>query len=703
MINIGFLSYVTGASFFLILALILLSGRRDRQPKIWFATACGVIALWAATVAYEIFKGEPSFLSQVMELARNAALLGFLLCLLSANQGGLIKEYGHRLWWVVGSTGAFAIAMLFLVLNRYEFKYEIPGSGSVDSLILGYLLIAVLGLVLIEQLFRNTLADALRSKKYLYLGIGTIFAYDFYLYADALMFQRVDLALWDARGFVNAIAVPVIGIAIARDPQWSFDIFVSRRIVFHTTALLGAGIYLLAMGVGGFYVREYGGTWGVVAQTIFFFGATLVLLILMFSGPLRARLRVLINKHFFHYKYDYREEWLRFIRTLSSAEADLQLHTRAIRAIAQIIDSPGGILWMRRESGKLELVGRWNMLESAPGEISGDGSLFRFLEQQEWVVNLDDYQHSSEHYKSIHSLVIPDWLYRIPRAWLLVPLILEQRLLGIVVLARSGAQQRHFNWEDCDLLKTAGRQAASHLAQCEASTALAEARQFETFNRLSAYVVHDIKNLITQLSLVVSNAARHKNNPLFMEDAIHTVENSVAKMNRLLAHLRGSPQGERASLVNLKSLLAEVVSDRAASRLSPVLESDLNGETIMVDRDRFAAVLNHVIQNAQEATPDGGRITVKAGRVNGHITIEIQDTGCGMDDTFVRERLFRPFDTTKGSSGMGIGAYETREFVRALGGNVEVLSAPGKGTCFRIFLPYEDSHQRDVKYQGGTH
>jgi putative PEP-CTERM system histidine kinase len=701
-INIGFLSYATGATFFFILALILLTGRRERQQKIWLAAACGVVAVWAGSAAYEALEGNTPLFSQVLELTRDLVLLVFLLRLLSTNQD-LMKEYGNRLRLVVGVACVFMAVMLFLVFNRYLFRIEIPGSGSMDSLILGHLLLAVLGLVLIEQLFRNTRPDALRSKKYLYLGIGTIFAYDFYLYADALMFQRVDLALWDARGFVNAIAVPVIGIAIARDPQWSLDVFISRRIVFHTTALLGAGIYLLAMGVGGFYVREYGGTWGVVAQTIFFFGATLVLLILMFSGPLRARLRVLINKHFFHYKYDYREEWLRFIRTLSSAEADLQLHIRAIRAIAQIIDSPGGILWMRRDNGKFELVGRWNMLESAATEVPADSSLPRFLEQQEWVVNLDDYQHESNRYKSIHNIAVPDWLCQIPRAWLLVPLILEQHLLGFVVLARSAAQQRHFNWEDCDLLKTAGRQAASHLAQCEASMALAQARQFEAFNRLSAYVVHDIKNLITQLSLVVSNAARHKSNPLFMEDAIQTVENSVAKMNRLLAHLRGSSRGDQATTVNLKTLLIEVVQGHAAHKLAPVLESELNGETIMVNRDRLAAVLGHVIQNAQDATPDKGRITVKAGRVNGYITIEIQDTGCGMDEAFMRERLFRPFDTTKGSSGMGIGAYEAKEFVHSLGGDVEVKSELGKGTCFRIRLPYNDIHQMDLKYKHGTH
>src|SRR5690606_36076769 len=211
----------------------------------------------------------------------------------------------------------------------------------------------------------------------------------FYLYADALLFQRVDVSLWQARGFVNALVVPLIAVAIARDARWSLEIFVSRRIVFHSASLLGAWIYLFAMVAGGYYVRSFGGSWGGVAQVIFLFGAILVLAVLLFSGQLRASLRVLISKHFFHYKYDYRDEWLRFIGTLSSGEPDARLRERVVRAVAEIIESPAGVLWMRRDTGRFEPVASWQMdlPENASEEISG--ALATFLERQEWVINLD--------------------------------------------------------------------------------------------------------------------------------------------------------------------------------------------------------------------------------------------------------------------------------------------------------------------------
>jgi putative PEP-CTERM system histidine kinase len=466
--------------------------------------------------------------------------------------------------------------------------------------------------------------------------------------------------------------------------------------------LLGSGIYLLAMGVGGYYVRDYGGTWGIVAQTIFMFGAGLLLLILLFSGPLRARLRVFINKHFFHYKYDYREEWLRFIRTLSSNETDIPLPERAIRAIAQMIDSPGGVLWMRREDGHYEPEAKWNMEPPLSANEPAGSSLIRFLEIQKWVINLDEYRSDPGLYQSLGDLTMPTWLRTLHNAWLIAPLILQEKLHGFVVLARSPAVRRHFNWEDCDLLKTTGTQAASHLAQHAASQALAEARQFEAFNRLSTYVVHDLKNLISQLSLVVSNAARHRNNPLFMENVISTVENSVSKMNRLLARMREGVQPDSKRLVSLEKLLEEVVRDAQASKPAPVLECGTSGMAVTADRDRLASVMGHVVRNAQDATPDDGRVTVRLQKVNGQAVVEVEDTGCGMDEAFIRARLFRPFQTTKGDSGMGIGAYEAREFVRSLGGDIRVESKPGKGTIFRIQLPHQPALE-PVRYQQNQH
>jgi putative PEP-CTERM system histidine kinase len=501
------------------------------------------------------------------------------------------------------------------------------------------------------------------------------------------MFQGLDVTVWQVRGFVNGMGVPVLAIAIARDPRLSLDIFVSRRMVFHTTALLATGLYLLAMGAGGYYIRNLGGEWGTVLQILFLSGAGLILLVLFFSGRVRASLRVLINKHFFHYKYDYRDEWLRFIRTLSSGQPDDRLRERAIHSIAEIIDSPGGVLWMR-QMNRFEPVANWQMKVSAKDTVDADHPLISFLTKREWLIDIDEFERDPELYSS---LVLPGWLEGMPGAWLVVPLIVHDRMLGFIVLARSPAQQ-HFNWEDSDLVKTAGRQVAVHLAQLEASQALAEAKQFEACNRLTSYVIHDLKNLIAQLSLVVTNAAKHKGNPLFMEDAITTVNNSVQKMNRLLEHLRSDTmQVQESGSVEVCEMLGEVVKTMSANRPVPSLDCQATGIHIIANRDRCAAIIGHLIRNAQDATPDDGKIIVRLFKRADRAIIEVQDTGTGMDETFIKERLFRPFDSTKGKAGMGIGVYEARDYIHKMGGDLEVLSRVGEGSTFRIRLPISEA------------
>jgi putative PEP-CTERM system histidine kinase len=290
-----------------------------------------------------------------------------------------------------------------------------------------------------------------------------------------------------------------------------------------------------------------------------------------------------------------------------------------------------------------------------------------------------------------------------PRAWLVVPLIVHGYLLGFIVLARSPAQH-HFNWEDSDLLKTAGRQVAVHLAQLEASRALADARQFEACNRLTTYVMHDIKNLIAQLSLVVTNAARHRDNPRFMEDVINTVDNSVQKMNRLLDNLRSdSMQAQKAEVVELCAVLNDVIRLMSNGKPVPTLDCQAEGILLRVEKDRFAAIIGHLIRNAQDATPDDGSIIVRLFRRSDAAIIEVQDTGIGMDKEFIKNRLFRPFDSTKGMSGMGIGVYESRDYVHKLGGDIEVISRPGEGATFRIRLPISDSSENDVKLISQQH
>jgi len=636
----------------------------------------------------------PVLLSYLLEPLRDLFLLAFVVRVLSAAYTDSV-ESSHYFRRTVGILSSFTLLLTTLVLYRGVSGGSGAIVGGIDLLLAGFLVMAVAGLVLVEQLIRNARPESRRSVKYICIGLGAIFAYDFYIYSHALLFGGVDPMLWAARGFINAIVVPVIGVAAVRDPQWSLDIFVSRRVVFHTAALLGSGLYLLAMGAGGYFIKQYGGTWGTVAEVIFLFGAILMLMILLFSGQLRASLRVFINKHFFHYKFEYREEWLRFIYTLTSSEPDEKLRERTIKAIADIHGCPSGALWLYREAGRYRPVANWQMpIVEDSMFVEADSSLVHYLRDEEWIINCEEYRLSPQTY---NELQLPQWLGKVEDAWLIVPLVFHDRLSGFIVLSRP--QVTHsMNWEDYDLLRIMGRQSAAHLAQLDSAQALSQARQFEACNRLSAYVMHDLKNLIAQLSLVVSNAARHKNNPQFMEDAIQTVENSVNKMNRLLAQLRaGRDPEQNLAMMDVCKVLGDVVETMSAGQPLPKLDCQATGLHIQADHDRFGAVVGHVVRNAQDATPDDGMVIVRLFKQNDHAVIEVQDTGEGMDDAFIHDRLFRPFDTTKGKSGMGIGAYETREFTRGLGGDVEVLSRVGEGTTFRMRIPISEESGNSVK------
>jgi putative PEP-CTERM system histidine kinase len=212
------------------------------------------------------------------------------------------------------------------------------------------------------------------------------------------------------------------------------------------------------------------------------------------------------------------------------------------------------------------------------------------------------------------------------------------------------------------------------------------ARQFESFNRMSTFVVHDLKNLVSQLSLLMSNAERHKHNPEFQQDMIETVNFSVQKMKLLLQKLSRSVAPEHAAALSIERLVKQAVALKAAFEPQPVLTVNDPGLTVLADWERLERVVGHLIQNAIEATPKDGRVEIELARVGEAVVIRITDDGEGMTEEFIRERLFKPFESTK-SAGMGIGVFESREYIQELGGVLEVTSVPTRGSTFTITLP----------------
>jgi putative PEP-CTERM system histidine kinase len=422
-----------------------------------------------------------------------------------------------------------------------------------------------------------------------------------------------------------------------------------------------------------------------VIQTII---AAVVLAAIAFAviPSLRARLRVHFLKFFSRYKYDYRKEWLRFIATLSSGGGE-QVHTIAVRAVAQIVNSPGGIVWARTpDEDVYDPVGSWECDIPPRSSVPRSASLIRFLERRQWIVDLNEMKKHPQRYEGLELEPMfddhHDW-------WLIVPLFLGERLFGFIVLKKPLITYS-LNFEDHDLLKTVGKQVATHIDQAESDRRLSEVSQFTTYNRLTAYLMHDLSNLIAQHSLVVQNAERFRDNPDFVDDAFKTIAHSVSRMERLISQLSQRPKRPSKRVVDIRSVLDTAVSRSLQRQPGPSLDLGEDAVYLRADAEQLTTVIEHLLRNAQESISGNGQVNVTLLADDGVALISIADTGCGMSPEFVRERLFRPFDSTKGSESMGIGAYQAREYVRSLGGRVDVSSEPGRGTTISLSLPIQE-------------
>lgn len=674
-------SYGLAAVSYLALTIHLLRWQRDRHdpPSAAMVVAVAASSAWAAGGFMLAFSPElyVASLQNAFDTLRYGAWHAFIILLLYAS---LRQGASSRPVWpmVVG----VAFVCTSLAFQATTLISDLPPEMIVRGGLYAALALTVFGLALLEQLFRNTTVDSRWNIKPLGIGLTAIFIFDLYFFSIALLFGRIDTEAFVVRGFAHTLALPLIIISIYRIRNRKLQVALSQTAAFQTTSLAAAGAYLLAVSAAGYYVRYLGGSWGGALQLAVLFSALMLLMLMAFSGTMRARLRVMIGKHFFRYRYDYREEWLKFTRALSTEDDVRQVGKQVIRGLADMVESPAGSLWLIDVEGhQYTQNARWNLPISDIGENAGS-TMIGFLKNNGWVINLEEFRHLPGRYQG---LTLPTWLTDIPNVWLVIPLNTASTLVGFVVLTTSRTPL-DVNWEVNDLLRTAGRQAATFLAQIQATEALLEARKFDAFNRMSAFVVHDLKNIVTQLSLMVRNAERHSDNVEFQRDMLLTVRHSVDRMKQLMLQLRegaAPPDGNRS--VGLDEVARRVQKSKATQ--APKIELNIREKVLARGHEeRIERVIGHLVQNALDATPPDGKVWITVERDGNMAAIEVGDTGRGMSAEFLRERLFKPFQTTK-QAGMGIGAYESRQYVRELGGDIFVESAEYEGTCFRVKLP----------------
>ncbi len=684
--------YFVSAIAFLVLAGLAMLSRTPSRQKNLLVLSAFLTSVWSAGVyvstIWDLSSGSTILLT--LEVARSLSWIALLIVL-----AGLTRARDRSLTSVVAL--CIVGAMIAIYGSLVALKVS-PDWFASDTFFLfagaGRMILAIAGLLLLENLYRNASDDTRWAIKYFCFGLGLCFTYDFFFYAESILFKRFDLVLYGARGFIMMLTVPLISWSAARAREWRFDLHVSREIVFHTGALIGAGAYLIAMATVGYYLSQIGGEAGSIFQTTFLFLAAAVLIIIFSSGSVRANARLFIARNFYSVKYDYRQEWLKFIGSLSAERSGLTLHHRMLTAIADIVESTAGVLWVHEEeTATFRPMASWNFGDDIPA-LNKDELLLKTIADQGDIIEVNTQMSPDDIEKTIPLALITK-----RPVWLIIPMVHRDYLYGLIVLGESRAR-RSLDGEDRALLNTVSRQAASYIAEDQAVNALAEAKGLEAFNQRFAFVAHDLKNVVNQLSIMVQNTERHGDNPDFQKDMTHTITNAVTRMKSLLFDLSAHEyiSGE-APKTQRQFSLTQIVEKLVAQRADIGPEIKLRGNNVAIniigDPDGFSSSMTHLIQNAADASGPEGSVEVLIDVRDQHAVVEVVDNGPGMARDFVENKLFRPFVTTK-KDGFGIGVYQIRQQIRDMKGRLEVESIVGTGTTMRITLPLMNPSDKTV-------
>lgn len=640
------------------------------------AVACSSLWGWFAMAVVLFREPQLALPSALFDVARYGFWLAFLLMIRRP------KPPGHPIGLsVVSVTVGVLVASSLLVQGIELAEFNLPSIGA-RLAPMSSMAMAICGLVLVEQVFRNVSADSRWSVKPISVGLAGSFAFDVYIYSHAVIFGQVDADSYSIRGVIHALMAPLLFVSTTRLHDWTSQLRISRTAAFHSATLLICGAYLLLISGVGYYVKYFGGDWGRALQLCVVFASLMLLLLLVVSGSVRAKLRFFLNTNFFRYRYDYREEWLKFTQALCAQSTPQAMGRQVIQGLADLVESPGGGLWMKdSHAPAFHQTARLNF-EAMLTVEEASSEFCKILEQENTVINLEEYRSFPGRYGA---MCLPSWLQLFHQAWLIVPLMVGDKLIGFVVLLRARIPF-DANWEVHDLLKTASRQAASFLAQMVATEALLETSKFDAFNRMSAFVVHDLKNIVTQLSLMMKNAKRLSANPEFQQDMLDTVDNSLEKMRQLMVQLREgtTPAGTTfgVDLAGVIRRIESVTTNRGRRVEIRCAESIISRG----HEERIERVIGHLVHNALDATDSNGQVWLQLDKVGDRARIVVGDNGHGMTAEFVRDRLFRPFQSTK-PTGMGIGAYESSQYIQELGGKISVVSEPEHGTKVTVLIP----------------
>jgi putative PEP-CTERM system histidine kinase len=547
---------------------------------------------------------------------------------------------------------------------------------------------AILILMNLEQTLRHSTGRKRWQIKFMIIGVGALFGVQIYDSSLAILLNQVGTDVFALNAGVLLAADALVAGSVLRDREMKVDIYLSHAFLYNSLTIFLIGAYFIGVGLLAWLARVWIGGESLPIMAFLLFAAIMGLGSFLLSGNLRLKRKRLVSRIFDRPLYDYQQVWSQFTETTSSLSNTRDLCNAIARMVSETLDCLSVSIWLV-EDGRDALVfgASTDLTEERARNMRITGQ-----EGAELMMALWD-QDGTADFKSAEDDWVADFrkthVEALEEAGIdyAAPLRAANRLTGILTL-KGRSSKVPLNAEDHELLKTIADQAAANLLNLRLAKQLHKAKALEAFQVMSAFFMHDLKNLGSKLSLVMQNLPVHFDNPEFRQDAIRSVTQSVAKINNMSSRL--SLLSQRLEIhpkqVSLDRLVTDALKSLDGMFKVPVRYSLGNVTDLYIDGDQMQKVIVNLLLNASEAVAGDGQISVATSHDGGRAHLTVSDTGCGMSRDFIETRLFKPFQTTK-PQGMGIGLFHCKTIVEAHGGRIEVESGEGKGTTFRVFLP----------------
>jgi len=481
---------------------------------------------------------------------------------------------------------------------------------------------------------------------------------------------------------ITLVGVTFLIFFSIRFKLFEMDIFVSRYVVYHSITFISIGTYLLFTGLVLIWIGQFGLKLSLATMGFIVFLSLIFLSILILSQEARNRIRFFINTHFFSNKYDYRKEWIELSGYLSIAFNERQI----IHVTSQVILDSMYIrelsIWLLEGS----VYRRAFSFPDASGDefIRDDHPIITYLGNNPYYLKRTPCKTHDTTWEEI----VKNHRDFIDRNKLELAVgMTAGTMIGFIAIGQENPGTP-YGQDDIDLLSAVASQSSAALMSARYAKRIAENKEIDTYNRMSATVLHDLKNAAGHLSLILQNAPRHMNQAEFRHDMLETISDALARIDKVMNKLQAIPEPQE---IHLKTLNIGPFLDNLLDRLRPRLEGielkrDYESACEMrTDPDVLEKILENIIVNATEAVGNDGMITITA-RIGENLPfISITDNGVGMTDEYIREKLFKPFQTTK-KKGTGLGLWQVKNMADQLGAKIDVKPNQEHGVTMAIWL-----------------